>query len=383
MRHSDQIRSSIHKVRSLCVRSALRATAGRFRWALVHGVLLLMVGASWGQTVIRSNFDSDLDGWTAVGLAIDTSPSALSSTNLFLLSANSDMVYDSGGDTAANVVGNPGGFARLNDVSGGPQAFARAPAKFLGDLSAFYDDGAIYFQHRLFTPFPLAEQNWTNAGPFSIIFVSGDLNDLNAYACHSDTRGDFVHIPELGIWTFDDWVTVGAGVQEFALDPITDVDFGRFDPSLAGSTLSGLSEGSLQTRKTLAQVLTNVTDLLITFERVDGDPLFSELSGIDNVILIPANPIPEITSMTKVGGDVWEFDLTGTSGADHQFRASSSLEFNPGVLVENFTQGGPDDAGTIGGVNNSVISPDGYGAATVRMSLVNTNRLFIKAQRLP
>lgn len=358
------------------------------RLSLVGGLALIISNTSVAETTIQSSFERGLDGWTSIGLGIDTSVAALSSGNLFSLEVNNDMVHDSGGDIDPDVIGKPGGFARLNDVTGGSRAFARAPGKFTGDLSLFHDTGSIQFQHRLFTPLPFAQRD--NAAPFTIIIVSGDINDLNAYAAGSPsdapghTRGSFVTITEFigSGFEFEDYATVGMGLQDFAFDPITDLDLGHLDPDLEGSTIAGVSGGALQTSMTLEQVLANVTDIFITFERVDNSPLFSEVSGIDNVILRTPKTRPRITSIISVGSLFYELSLAGDPNTGFTFHSSTTLDFSPGNLITNLTQelGAP---GVISGVDASIVTTDSAGTATVRMSLGGPDRNFVRAQTQP
>jgi hypothetical protein len=52
-------------------------------------------------------------------------------------------------------------------------------------------------------------------------------------------------------------------------------------------------------------------------------------------------------------------------------------------LVENLTQEDPGDPGTIGGTNDSVLTTDGSGNATVRLTLTGDPRDFVRAVSLP
>lgn len=91
-----------------------------------------------------------------------------------------------------------------------------------------------------------------------------------------------------------------------------------------------------------------------------------------------------ITSISAVGGGVWELTLVGTAGVTCEFRSSTTLNFDPGTLVENLTQANPgSDPGTIGGPNNSRVTFDGSGNATVRMTLTGSPSDFVRAQTIP
>ncbi len=87
-----------------------------------------------------------------------------------------------------------------------------------------------------------------------------------------------------------------------------------------------------------------------------------------------------ITSFTAVGGGQWELTLKGAAGGIYDFRSSTTLNFTPGTLVENLVLAGP---GTIGGTNNSQVTTDGSGLATVRMDLGSAPKNFVRAQTAP
>lgn len=84
------------------------STLGRARLVLTLVALIAMARVASG-TQITSTFDTDLDGWTA--------------------SAGGSMTF-------ATTGGNPGGFLRDLDLDN-TDMFVSAPAKFLGDKSAF------------------------------------------------------------------------------------------------------------------------------------------------------------------------------------------------------------------------------------------------------
>jgi hypothetical protein len=98
---------------------------------------------------------------------------------------------------------------------------------------------------------------------------------------------------------------------------------------------------------------------------------------------MPEGPFA-ITSITAVGGGVWELTLVSTAGVTCELRSSTTLNFTPGTLVENLTQGNPgSDPGTIGGPNNSRVTLDGSGNAKVRMTLTGSPSDFVRAQTIP
>jgi len=91
----------------------------------------------------------------------------------------------------------------------------------------------------------------------------------------------------------------------------------------------------------------------------------------------------KITSFTSVGGGTWELTLVGDPATAYEFRSSATLEFTPGTLIENLTQGNPGtDPGTIGGANDSVLT-DINGDGTVRMALTGNPADFVRAQTIP
>ena len=84
------------------------STLGRTRFVLTLVALIAMARVA-SATQILSTFDTDLDGWTS----------------------------SSGGSTTfATTGGDPGGFLRDLDLDN-TDMFVSAPAKFLGDKSAF------------------------------------------------------------------------------------------------------------------------------------------------------------------------------------------------------------------------------------------------------
>ncbi len=262
-------------------------------WCLVATPILTVgvVGGANAQPVVTSTFDTDLEGWSAVGFNVDTSIGAILSGNVLSIVDNTaDMVHDAGGDSDPAFTGNPGGFARFTDVIVDPGSFASAPAAFTGDISA-YEGGTFSFDHRLFSE----GSNAASISPYAIAFISGDPNDLNAY-------GAVLPGPDLGE-ADTDWVNLSINLTDGGpngLSKVTDLDLGIFDPDRAGDTISSLSGGALQTAASLSAVLSDVTQLVVAFEIVDNDSTqVSEAGGIDNPTLAP---IPEPAALTLVLG---------------------------------------------------------------------------------
>lgn len=96
---------------------------------------------------------------------------------------------------------------------------------------------------------------------------------------------------------------------------------------------------------------------------------------------LPSSTEPRITSIRSVGGDLWELTLKGNPASGYVFQESAMLEFAPGSLVENLVPG-VSAVGTIGGINDSEITTDGSGNATVRMMLSGSAD-FVRALRKP
>jgi hypothetical protein len=143
-------------------------------------------------------------------------------------------------------------------------------------------------------------------------------------------------------------------------------------------------------------VITTITLPAVNKDRVpngylDDFQLYDRVLTQEEILFLFNNPgsvigvevQPTITSFTAVGGGVWELTLQAEANANYQFRSSTTLEFNPGTLVENLTQGDPGDPGTIGGPNNSVLTIDANGMGTVRLILSGDPRDFVRAVSLP
>jgi len=124
---------------------------------------------------------------------------------------------------------------------------------------------------------------------------------------------------------------------------------------------------------------------------LDDFQLYNRVLTQDEIQFLYANPgsvieaehMPQITSFTLVGGGVWELTLQGANETAYEFRSSTTLQFDPGDLVENLTQGDPGDPGTIGGPNDSVLTTDANGNGTVRLTLSGEPNDFVRAQTAP
>ena len=118
------------------------------------------------------------------------------------------------------------------------------------------------------------------------------------------------------------------------------------------------------------------------------DNLVGNLSGnrawFDGVGYSPATQsslaLDGITSFTFLGDETWELNLKGRANTDYLFRSSTTLDFTSGILLENLTQGTLEDPGTVGGSNDSVITTDSSGNATVQFTLSGNPTDFVRAE---
>lgn len=174
----------------------------------------------------QSTFDADADGWTALDSNTGSTPA-----------------YQAAG-------GNPGGFIQVFDGVGGTATFYVAPAKFLGDKSAYYG-GTLQFDLQV------------------------------SVAPNSSTAG--VRLSGGGI------TLVKLLTPEFALPPVAPAwatyTF-RLDESVAWRVTS--TTGPLATAAQIQTVLTNLTELAINGEYSTAG---ADGGGLDNVSLIESDVI--------------------------------------------------------------------------------------------
>ena len=116
--------------------------------------------------------------------------------------------------------------------------------------------------------------------------------------------------------------------------------------------------------------------------KIDEVKLFTFDAGTFNVSMLNQATIlsapPELTSITPVGGGVWELTLEGEADTGYEFRSSTTLDFTPGTLVESLTEVGP---GVV--TDGKLLTTDSEGDATVRMTLVGDPADFVRAQIPP
>lgn len=211
-------------------------TAAAFALTML-AVLLCAAGGARAQVIASSTFDANVDGWTAIG--DPTGPP----------------VFIAAG-------GNPGGFIRVTDAGQGAGVYWVAPAKFLGDVDAAYNQN-LFFDL----------QTSTNASPNSpndVILTGGGLTlnfNTNLLPAITPAWQTFVvPLSESG-----NWVVAGTGLAP------TEAQF--------------------------LQVLGSLTALQIRaeFSGVGGD-----VDGLDNVILgnAPASAAPEPGTVVLLGAIV-------------------------------------------------------------------------------
>ncbi|MCB1129637.1 MAG: hypothetical protein KDN05_00810 [Verrucomicrobiae bacterium] len=96
-----------------------------------------------------------------------------------------------------------------------------------------------------------------------------------------------------------------------------------------------------------------------------------------------SNPF-QITEFSPVAGEpgVWQVSLTGDASTGYVFRSSTTLDFSTASVMENLIPGVPA-AGSIGGTSDSVVTTDGSGLATVRMTLTGNPSDFVRAETAP
>jgi hypothetical protein len=129
-----------------------------------------------------------------------------------------------------------------------------------------------------------------------------------------------------------------------------------------------------------------LTDITIdTGESVFFRHFDDDTGGTSGIIVrqIPEPSALAITSITSVGGGNWELTLEGEASTGYEFRSSPILDFTPGDLVINLTQGESGDPGSIGGPNDSVLTTDDNGDGTVQMALSGSPADFVRAQIPP
>lgn len=192
--------------------------------------------------------------------------------------------------------------------------------------------------------------------------------------------------------------TGSLGARDIAAGAFTSVQLGATDAVSAASSLhfdnAKSTAGAAATKLILDTGTTNTVSALF----LNGTPVNAGtyttssnlsydggllISGGGTLIVLGTSVAPQITSITSIGGGVWELTLKANPNTAFEFRSSTTLNFNPGALVENLTHGDPGDAGTISGTNNNVLTTDGSGVGKVRLMLSGDPADFVRAQSIP
>lgn len=119
------------------------------------------------------------------------------------------------------------------------------------------------------------------------------------------------------------------------------------------------------------------------FHNAETYMLIGDAMGRAMIDLTSPSVDPQIVSIQSAGGNLLEIQLQGQANTTFKFMSSTTLSFTPGLLVENLTQGDPGDPGTIGGTNNSEVTTDGSGNATVQMDLGSAPANFLRGESIP
>ncbi len=240
---------------------------------LTSGGLLSL--APLPANAVISTFDSDLEGWTAVGLDVSYSIFPVPTlTDIALTDNAADMVYSATG-------GNPGGYAQFTDAIADPSSLASAPAAFTGDLTS-YIGGTFSFDHALFDE----GESVAAYAPYSVILYSGVPMDLNALVWTAP--------PPTG--ATGGWVHFDITLDLSDLTPVENVSLQVIDPTLPDLTPADLG---LVGTMTFAEIMADVDGILVAFELADNaGAQGTEWGGLDNVMMVP---IPEPASGVMLG----------------------------------------------------------------------------------
>lgn len=104
--------------------------------------------------------------------------------------------------------------------------------------------------------------------------------------------------------------------------------------------------------------------------------------GVGYELVEPTQSRPEISSLTLVGDDTWQVQLSGKGDTAYRIRSSSTLEFESGTIIEGLSQTRPEDAGEVGGESDDLVITDASGRATILVPLTE-GRDFIRTELAP
>jgi hypothetical protein len=327
---------------------------------------------TWTDTGLAANvtYSYTVTARDTTPARLETAASAPAEVTLveFIATTNFDGMMVTAGNTASNLkwalngVEDPGAMSAFNATGGGQVLF-----------------GSTVLTRNLFAP-GLNTGNgntfWTTRIPLTV--AAGSAVTLTAV-------------------TFDCWSINGGQVQN--VNRRSDFTVTLLDPSSAvveavtvADVLNGTGAGGNSgagTPVTLSfaspQELTDSGTYVLEIKGGDfaGTDETGNHTGIDNLAILGtagADTRAEITSLTSLGGGLWELTLTGLADTGYEFRSSAIMDFDPGTLIEDLVPGIPA-LGVIGGDNDSVVTTDGEGNATVRMMLSGPAQ-FVRA-RIP
>ncbi len=245
-----------------------RRSIGSLAFSLALGGFLSVAPLQAGA--ITSTFDTDLEGWTAVGLSVGI---GFGGPTVTVTDNSADMVFAGAG-------GNPGGYAQLVDAIPSPASLASAPAAFLGDLTSFVG-GSFSFDHTIIDPGVFA----SGFAPYALIIASGPLSNLNSLVWSAPAPSGPTP-----------WTHFDITLDQSNLSLIEDVNLSSIDPSFPSVMPSAFGfTGTMN----FDQIMANVTSIFVAFEIVDNQGMqFDELGGIDNISL---NALPEPGTAALLG----------------------------------------------------------------------------------
>ncbi len=215
----------------------------------------------------------------------------------------------------------------------------------------------------------LVGSSFTGAGLGTVI-IRGDSQPTDGNAFNGPGVGG-----QLPDFNFDN---DGVNVVEIILDA-TSADSALW---MMEYRVGGTSVGGPSLRNDASGDFGNISFVGFSHGGATGAIRDFSLSITSTIPVIPEPPPapPAITSFTPVGGNIWEADLRADRDTSFEFRSSATLDFTPGTLVENLTQGQPGtDPGIIGGTNHNRITTGPNGNAKVRMPLAGNPQDFVRA----
>ncbi|MCU0780259.1 MAG: hypothetical protein MUF04_04050 [Akkermansiaceae bacterium] len=319
-------------------------------------LLFLGLASAMAGTVFSTNFASHV-----TGAATAASLNAVTTGGTWYLNPSRGATYeiqDSAGDKAL-LLDDPDASGNNNAIQFGGVFLTKKHLLADGDMTWTFRTASRRTGTNKALRFEFI--NWSDSAVAATInWYEGGLVNLNPPEDNGNSPFTFLH----------PWNHASTAVRDVSV-------------TFSGTTVS-LTFGGVSLVGTVQNGATDIGRLRVYSinSAVDARGLF--LDDITVTTITPDTNPPKITSFTSVGGGLWELTLTGVPGASYEFRSSTTLNFNPGTLVENLTQGNPGtDAGTIGGTNNSRVATDANGNAKVRLALTGTPSNFVRAEQIP